>query len=74
MDNDDLLPLRDVERKLGVSRWTLYEMIRTGKLPAVKLASGHYRVKASIVEATRTGVPEAGAPEAGALAEWHGLS
>jgi len=61
MDNDDLLPLRDVERKLGVSRWTLYDMIRAGRLPAVKLTSGHYRVKASVVEAIRKGAPEAGA-------------
>ena len=41
---DNLLPLRVVEQRLGVSRWTLYLMIRKGTLPAVRLHSGQYRV------------------------------
>ena len=40
----NLLPLREVERRLGLSRWTLYDLIRKGKLKAVKLQSGQYRV------------------------------
>ena len=41
---DNLLPLRIVEQRLGVSRWTLYLMIKKGTLPAVRLPSGQYRV------------------------------
>jgi len=55
MVDDRLMPLREVEHQLGLSRWTLYDMIRSGKLPAVRLASGHYRVPASSVEALARG-------------------
>lgn len=51
-----LLPLKDVERRLGVTRWTLYEMIKAGKLPAVKLESGHYRVREEVVDKIARGV------------------
>ena len=45
-----LLTLRDVERRLGLTRWTLYDMIRANKLPAIKLRSGHYRVPLEAVD------------------------
>jgi excisionase family DNA binding protein len=46
-----LLTLKEVERRLSLSRWTLYEFIRRGTLPAVKLPSGHYRVPEDAVDA-----------------------
>ena len=55
LDRDRLLSLRDVELILGLTRWTLYELIKNGKLPAVKLSSGHYRVRAAVVEAMAQG-------------------
>ena len=51
-----LLGLREVERRLGLTRWTLYEMIRKGSLPAVKLKSGHYRVSEQAVEEIAQGL------------------
>ena len=42
----EMLRLAEVEREQGVSRWTLYEWLRSGKLVGVKLACGHYRVPA----------------------------
>lgn len=39
-----VLKLGDVERELGVSRWTLYEWLRSGKLHGFKLPCGHYRI------------------------------
>jgi excisionase family DNA binding protein len=45
-----LLPLREVEHRLGLSRWTLYELIHNGKLRALKLQSGHFRVPQEAVE------------------------
>ena len=45
-----LLPLREVELRLGLTRWTLYELIRAGRLPAIKLQSGHYRVREEVVD------------------------
>ena len=45
-----LLRLRDVEAELGVSRWTLYEWIRQGRLPALRLASGQLRVRVEDLE------------------------
>ena len=62
MHDDNLLSLRDVERRLGLSRWTLYSLIRRGALPAVRLRSGHYRVRADVVEAiVREEVPHGAA-------------
>ena len=51
MQSFNLLPLREVERRLGLTRWTLYDMIRVRRLPAVKLPSGQYRVFERVVEA-----------------------
>ena len=50
-----LLPLKDVEARLGLSRWTLYEMIRAGRLPAIKLRSGQYRVREEDVDIVARG-------------------
>ena len=52
---DSFLSLRQVERRLSLSRWTLYEMIHSGRLEAVKLPSGHYRVPERAVDAIMQG-------------------
>jgi excisionase family DNA binding protein len=44
MNKKNVLKLADVERELGVSRWTLYEWLKTGKLYGFKLPCGHYRI------------------------------
>ena len=36
--------LAEVQQQLGVSRWTLYEWLKDGRIQGVKLPSGHYRV------------------------------
>ena len=51
----NLLSLREVERRLSLSRWTLYEMIRSGRLAAVKLPSGQFRVQKQEVDAIMQG-------------------
>ncbi len=56
----NLLPLREVERRLGLSRWNLYGMIHSGRLEAVKLASGQYRVPERAAEAISQGLAEGG--------------
>jgi excisionase family DNA binding protein len=48
-----VLKLADVQRELGVSRWTLYEWLRTGKLQGFKLPCGHYRIPVEQVEKLR---------------------
>ena len=50
-----LLPLRIVEDELGVSRWTLYQWIRTGRLAVIKVGA-HYRVSTSEIERMRQAV------------------
>jgi excisionase family DNA binding protein len=45
-----MLKLADVERELGVSRWTLYEWLKEGKIRGVRLPCGHYRVPRKEVE------------------------
>ena len=52
---EELLALRDVERRLGLSRWTLRAWIHSGRLPADRLPSGHYRVSTPVVEAIAHG-------------------
>ena len=47
-----MIPLRVVEDELGVSRWTLYQWIRDGKLAVIKVGS-HYRVSTSEIERIR---------------------
>ena len=39
-----MLRLAEVERRLQVSRWTLYEWLKEGKIRGVKLPCGHYRI------------------------------
>ena len=41
---DRLMKLKEVESALDVSRWTLYRWLAEGKLKAIKLVSGQYRV------------------------------
>ncbi len=45
-----MLPLSEVEQRLQLSRWSLWNWIRDGKLRAVKQPNGHYRVRESEVE------------------------
>ena len=53
MNKVSVLKLADVQRELGVSRWTLYEWLRTGKLHGFKLPCGHYRIPVEQVEKLR---------------------
>jgi len=39
-----VLKLAEVQKELAVSRWTLYEWLRTGKLHGFELPCGHYRI------------------------------
>ena len=39
-----MLKLAEVEIELGVSRWTLYDWLKSGKIRALRLPCGHYRV------------------------------
>ena len=55
MNKVSVLKLADVQRELGVSRWTLYEWLRTGKLHGFKLPCGHYRIPVEQVEKLRDG-------------------
>lgn len=45
-----MISLREAEKILGVTRCTLYRYIQQGRLPAERLASGHYRVRREDVE------------------------
>ena len=54
----NMLSLREVERRLSLSRWTLYEMIHSGRLAAVKLPSGQFRVLEREVDAIARGSVE----------------
>ena len=45
-----MLPLIEVEQQLGLTRWSLWNWIRDGKLYAKKLPNGHYRVAQSEIE------------------------
>jgi len=55
MRNEErLLKLADLERELGVSRWTLYEWLKEGKISGRKLPCGHYRVPASELKRFRS--------------------
>lgn len=46
-----LLAPRDVQERSALSRWALYELIHSGRLPAIKIPSGHYRVTSDVVDA-----------------------
>ena len=51
----NLLSLREVERRLSLSRWTLYELIDSGRLAAVKLPFGQFRIPEQEVDAIMQG-------------------
>ena len=59
---DQLMKLKEVESALDVSRWTLYRWLAEGKLKAIKLVSGQYRVSVAEVWRMRSelkiGYPE----------------
>lgn len=42
--DETVLKLAVVERELGVSRWTLYEWLKSGQIKGIKLPGGHYRI------------------------------
>ena len=44
-----MLPLSEVEQLLSLTRWSLWNWIRDGKLNAAKQPNGHYRVAESEV-------------------------
>jgi len=44
MVNEVMLKLSQVEQELGVSRWTLYDWLKRGKIKGVRLPCGHYRI------------------------------
>lgn len=46
---DRLLRVRDVARRTGCCRRTVYQWIRTGQIEAYRVPSGHYRVPSSAV-------------------------
>ena len=54
-----VLKLADIQAELGVSRWTLYEWLRNGKLKGFKLPCGHYRVPADELPRIRSKSGEA---------------
>jgi len=41
---EGLWKLAEVQQQLGVTRWTLYEWLKHGRIQGVKLPSGHYRI------------------------------
>jgi len=45
-----MLPLSEVERALGLTRWSIWGWIQQGKIKAVKLPNGHYRISESEVQ------------------------
>ena len=45
-----VLRLAEVEIRLGVSRWTLYDWIKGGTIHAMRLPSGYYRIPESEVK------------------------
>lgn len=47
--SERMLPLSEVEQSLGLTRWSLWNWIRDGKLHAEKQPNGHYRVTESEV-------------------------
>ncbi len=50
LTNERQLPLSEVEQLLSLTRWSLWNWIRDGKLIAEKQPNGHYRVAESEVE------------------------
>ena len=44
MSEAKVLKLADIEKQLGVCRWTLYHWLREGKIRGFKLPCGHYRI------------------------------
>ena len=51
--NRQVLKLAEVQVRLGVSRWTLYSWLQTGRIHGFKLPCGHYRVPESEVNAIK---------------------
>jgi len=48
-----VVKLSDVLAQLGISRWTLYEWLKMGKLQGFKLPFGHYRVTSDALDKFR---------------------
>ena len=45
-----MLRLGEVEVRLGVSRWTLYDWIKANTINAIRLPSGYFRIPESEVQ------------------------
>lgn len=45
-----MLRLGEVETRLAISRWTIYDWIRSGTIHAMRLPSGYFRIPESEVE------------------------
>lgn len=52
-DDDDLIPIGDAARILGVSLDTLRRWSAAGRLPVVVMPSGHRRFRVRDIEAIR---------------------
>lgn len=50
MGKAKVLKLAELERELGVSQWTLYDWLRTGRLHGFKLSCEHYRIPVNELE------------------------
>jgi excisionase family DNA binding protein len=55
MENDKLLPPREVARLLGVDPKTVSRWAETGKIPSIKTPGGHRRYRKSVVDAILNG-------------------
>ena len=49
-DADRLFTLHEVAYMLGVSYWTVYRWVKSGKIKGVKIPSGRWRVPKSALE------------------------
>jgi excisionase family DNA binding protein len=51
MENDKLLPPREVARLLGVDPKTVSRWAMTGKIPSLRTPGGHRRYRKSVIDA-----------------------
>lgn len=50
-----MLRLGEVETRLGIGRWTIYDWIKNGTIQAIRLPSGYYRISENEVERILSG-------------------
>ena len=56
----DLLTTTEAAKLLGITRTTVYRYVRDGRLPAIKLPTGHTRIPREAVEKLRRQLGEDG--------------